>query len=175
MRLKFISLLFVVPLLSSAAPTPGTVPTFNRAVGGSSYTLVGHNPAEGRVTTIPTILVPITLSFEAKKSEGKPFVLDAAPDIPRVLGSPVFSNFHFPSGDDTQYADAMLRATFRGPRGYHTLLGSPQVKPLRVTVPTGSGYVLTSKSTGGALGVVDIEFLQRELFKQLPRQQGKLV
>jgi chitinase len=69
----------------------------------------------------------------------------------------------------------MLRTTFPKAAGWHTLLGTPEVKPVKVAIPAGYGYILTSKKSGGALAVVDIEFLQRELFKQLPNQQGKLV
>jgi chitinase len=69
----------------------------------------------------------------------------------------------------------MLRSTFPKADGWHTLLGKPEVKPLKITIPVGYGYILTSKSNGGLFAVVDIEFLQRELFKQLPRQDGKLV
>ena len=58
---------------------------------------------------------------------------------------------------------------------WHTLLGKPEVKPLTVTIPVGFGYVLTSKKTGEAVAVADIEFLQKEIFKQLPKQDGKLV
>ena len=49
------------------------------------------------------------------------------------------------------------------------------MKPLTVTIPVGYGYVLTSKKTGQAVAVADIEFLQKEIFKQLPKQDGKLV
>ena len=59
--------------------------------------------------------------------------------------------------------------------GWHTLLGKPEVKPVKITVPAGYGYVLTSKKNGGSFAVVDVEFLQQELFKQLPKQDGKLV
>jgi chitinase len=41
------------------------------------------------------MLVPVTLAFESKKTAGRPYVIEAEPDIPRVLGSPVFSNFGF--------------------------------------------------------------------------------
>ena len=61
------------------------------------------------------------------------------------------------------------------PTAWHTLLGKPEVKALKIAVPVGYGYILTSKKTGAAFAVVDLEFLQKELFKQLPKQQGKLV
>jgi chitinase len=175
MRIKSICLLFLLVLSLQFTHAQGTVPTFEQAVGQGSYTLVGRNPAQGGTTTIPTVLVPITLSFDAKNTAGKPFVMDAAADVSHVLSSPIFSTFAFPSGDTTQYADAMLRTTFSKADGWHTLLGKPEVKPVQITVPVGYGYVLTSKKTGNSFAVVDVEFLQKELFKQIPRQDGKLV
>jgi chitinase len=143
------------------------VPTFDHTVGQASYTLAGRDPVQGGTTTIPTVLVPIALSFDAKKTAGKPFVMDPAADVSQVLRSPIFSRFAFASGNTTQYADAMLRSTFPKASGWHTLLGKPEVKPVKITIPAGYGYILTSKRNGGSFAVVDIEFLQRELFKQL--------
>ena len=170
-----IRLLFLVVLPLTVAHAQGTAPTFQYAAGQSSYTLAGRDPAQPGASTIPTVLVPITLSFDAKKNAGKPFTMDAAADVPRVLRSPIFSQFAFPSGGTTQYADAMLRTTFPKADGWHTLLGKPEVKAVKITIPTGYGYVLTSKKSGRSFAVVDLEFVQKELFKQLPRQEGKLV
>ncbi len=144
-------------------------------MGQAKYVLVGDSPALGGSTTISVTLVPVTLAFEAKKTGGKAFVMDAAADIPRVLDSPVFSNFRFPRGGTTQYVDAMLRTTFPAADSWHTKLSKSDVKAVRITVPVGYGYVLTSKASGRSFAIVDIEFLQRELFKQLPKQEGKLV
>jgi chitinase len=164
MRLKFIYLFasLVLPLYA--------VPTFQVTAGQGSYTLVGRDPAQGVTTTIATVLVPIALSFDAKK-----VLMDAAPDVSHILRSPIFSKFAFPSGGATQYADAMLRTTFPKAGTWHTLLGKPEVKAVKITIPVGYGYVLTSKKTGGSIAIVDVEFLQKELFKQLPKQDGKLV
>ncbi|MGC2161145.1 MAG: glycosyl hydrolase family 18 protein [Silvibacterium sp.] len=172
--MKFISLLslFVLPLGLSHAQT---VPTFKITVGQSSYTLAGSDPSQGQTTTIPTVLVPVTLSFEAKKVDGRPFVMDASSDVSRVLRSPVFSKAAFASGGHTQYADAMLRTTFPGAAGWHTLLGQPEIKPVTITIPASYGYILTSKKTGASFAVADIEYVQKQLFQQLPRQDGKLV
>ena len=170
MRIFFLTL-----VLTSLLCAQEGVPTFKHTVGQRTYTLVGGDPASGGTTTISTIVVPITFSFEAKKSKGKPFVLDASPDVAGVLASPVFSNFAFPSGGDTQYADAMLRSTFPKAETWHTLLGKPEVRGIKINVPLGSGYVLTSKESGRSFAVVDLEFVQKELFKQLPNQQGKLI
>jgi hypothetical protein len=175
MRIRSVSLLFLLVLPLRVARAQGTVPTFQYAAGQGSYTLAGRDPARGGSTSIPIVLVPITLAFEAKKKAGQPFVMDAAPDVARVLRSPVFSNFAFPTGGTTQYADAMLRTTFPKAEGWHTLLGKPEVKAFRVTIPAGYGYTLTSKKSGRSFAVVDIDFLQKELFKRIPKQDGKLV
>jgi chitinase len=175
MRVKSVCLFFLLGLSLQSARAQGTVPTFAHSAGQGSYTLVGRAPADGRTTTIPTVLVPVALSFDAKKIGGKPFIMDAAADVSPILRSPVFSSFAFSAGNTTQYADAMLRSTFPKAAQWHTLLGKPEVKPVAINVPVGYGYVLTSKENGGSFAVVDVEFLQRELFKQLPKQDGKLV
>src|ERR1039457_3962141 len=175
MRIKFICLLVLLVPPLQLARAQSTVPTFQQAAGQGFYTLLGQDPARGGATIIPTVLVPVTLSFDAKKTAGKPFIMAAAQDVPRLLRSPVFSQVSFPSGGTTQYADAMLRTTFPTAAGWHTLLGKPEVKPVTVTVPVGYGYILTSKKTGDSIAVVDVEFLQKELFRQLPKQEGKLV
>ena len=101
--------------------------------------------------------------------------MDADQDVARVLRSPVFSKFAFTSAGATQYADAMLRTTFTEAVGWHTVLGKPEVRPLMITIPVGFGYILSSKKTGRSFAVVDVEFLQKEIFKQIPRQDDKLI
>ncbi len=174
MRTGWIGLLLLVAGLPARVYAQGTVPVFQRAIHERTYTMLGRGPDQGSAT-IPVVLVPIRLSLEARMTEAGPAVMDAAPEVPRVLRSPVFSRFAFQRGGVTQYADALLRTTFAGPEGWHTLLGRPEVKPVSITVPLGFGYVLTSKKSGRSLAVVDVEFLQRELFRQVPRQDGKLV
>jgi len=170
----------IVPLLACMLPLPmalaqGTVPTFRYTAAHATYTLMGSDPGRGGVTTIPTLLVPIALSFEGKETADRPLVMDAAPDVPLLLRSPLFSEFAFPFGGATQYADALLRTTFPKARDWHTLLAKPEVKPLSIAVPAGYGYVLTSRKAGRSLAVVDIEFLQKQIFRQIPKQPGKLV
>jgi hypothetical protein len=69
----------------------------------------------------------------------------------------------------------MLRTTFPKAKAWHTLIGRPEVKPVEVTIPSGYSYIPTSKTTGDILAVVDVQFLQKELFKRLTKQEGKLV
>ncbi len=175
MRIQSVGLLVLFVLPSHLVHAQGTVPTFRHIAGQGSYTLAGRDPSQGGTTTISTVLVPVTLAFDAKKTAGKPFLMDAAADVQRILRSPVFSPFAFPSGGRTQYADAMLRSTFPQAGAWHTLLGKPEVRPVKITIPVGYGYILTSKKSGGSFAVADIEFLQKELFQQVPKQEGKLV
>jgi chitinase len=154
----------------------GTVQTFLFKTGQSSLTLPGGDPAQGGTTMIPTMLLAVRLTFDAKPSGGKSLTLDAAGDIRQVLRSPVFAKAEFKGEGTTQYADAMLRATVGVTSGgWHTLLAGPQVRRVTVKIPLGYGYVLTSKGTGTQLAMVDAEYVQRAIFKEIPRQDGKLV
>jgi chitinase len=174
-KIKPFYLLIILALPLRFAAAQGAVPTFQHSAGQAAYVLPGSDPAQGGSTTIPTVLVPIRLSFDARNTTGKPVPIDASPDVPRLLHSPVFSRFAFPSGGATQYADAMLRATFPAAEGWHTLLGQPAMTPVTITVSPGNGFILTSKKTGASMAIVDVEFLQKEIFQQVPKQEGKLV
>jgi len=171
---KAIGLLALLAALRVAG-AQGTVPTFEHTVGQASYRLLGRDPSKGGTATIPTVLVPVTLSFDSKKTGGKPVAMDAAPDVRAILASPVFTRFAFSAGGSAQYADAMLRTTFPKAADWHTVLGAPEVRPVKVIIPAGYGYVLTSKQEGAAAAIVDIGYLQKKLFEQVPKQDGKLV
>jgi chitinase len=152
-----------------------SVPTFTRSftVGGKQYkySLAGGSPELGGTTTIPTVLVPLSLSFDAYTGDaGKKVVMSAAADVPKVIQSPIFQKFGFTTGD-TQYGDAVDRAEFYPQaiaKHWHTLLGQPRVTTtLRLEIPAADGYVLTSKRTGNSLAVVDLDFVRKQLFKGL--------
>src|SRR6185437_12122345 len=159
---------FVLP--AAAAYSQGTAPTFRYNTSSGPVTLPGQDPAKSGTTAIPTVLVPVRLEFEAKRS-----ALDATADVQQILHSPVFTKAPFGAEGTTQYVDAMLRATTGAPSAWHTLLGKPEVHPVTVEIPAAYGYMLTSKRTGTQLAMADAEYVQREIFKQIPHQQGKLV
>jgi len=165
-----ILLLVLLSVTFVTAHPQGSIPTFTRTISGNSYTLAGRDPSQPGQTVIPTLLVPITLTFE-----GKAIRMDAAPDVSRILKSPIFSNFAFSSGKKTQYGDALLRSTFPEDSKGHTHLGTPSVKPVTIDIPAAYGYLLTSKKSGTSFAVVDSEFVQKQLFQQIPRQDGTLV
>jgi chitinase len=170
MQIRVACLFLLIVLSSRFAFTQGTVPTFKRTIGEGTYTLAGHDPAKAGTTAIPAVLVPITLTFA-----GKPSRMDAGPDVPHILESPVFSKFAFSPADKTQYVDAMLRASFPAAGAGHTLLRAPEIKPVTIVIPPGYGYVLTSKKNGGSFAVADSEYVEKELFRQIPHEDGKLV
>ena len=153
----------------------GGVPTFRYASASGTFTLMGGDPAQGSTTKIPVTVVPVVFSFDTRVPGSEPPLLDASPDVPPLLASPVFRPFPFPVGGNTQFADAMLRATFADDKNFHTLLRPPTVsKPVTIKIPPGSGYLLSSRKTGSSIGVVDRWFAQREIFKQVPREEGQL-
>ena len=169
MRTRSLCLLALFAFSVLVANAQGTAPTFTRNIGGNSYTLAGRDPAQPGTTEIPTVLVPIALTFD-----GKPARMDAAPDVASIISSPIYAPFQFPHAK-AQYADALLRSTFPDGKHGHTLLGKPEVKPISIAVPASEGYLLTSKKSGQSFAVVDSEFIQKEVFRQIPRQDGKLV
>ena len=168
-------LIVLLVLVGGVSYGQGTAPTFRYTTAHGPVTLPGRDPAQGGTTVIPTVLVPVRLDFDAGRAAGTAVTLDAAGDVRQVMRSPVFSKMTFGAEEPTQYLDAMLRATAGKPSGWHTLLGQPEVRPVTVEIPVGDGYVLASKRTGTRLAMVDAEYLQREIFKQIPRQDGKLV
>ena len=176
LRLLCFGLLLLPPsMFATFAQT--TLPTFTRSYNAAgqdySYTVVGGDPAKGGTTTIPTVLVPITLTIGAPMdATGRKAVLDASTDVAGVMRSPIFARYRFPSST-TQYTDAIMRADFskEAAKDWHTLLGKPKVVALKIDVPVGKGYVLTSKKTGRMLAMVDVLFMQQEIFKQLPKEE----
>ncbi|HEY7058105.1 MAG TPA: hypothetical protein VH458_16325, partial [Vicinamibacterales bacterium] len=164
------------PAAPAWPPETISLPTFTSTatVGGTNYTytLLGGDPAKGGTTTIPTVLAAITLTIEAPMdAAGRKAVLDAEPIARQVIRSPIFADYPFASGT-TQYGDALMRTDFYGQGGsgdWHTRLGQPKIVPLRIDVPIGRGYVLTSKRTGRMLAMVDLRFMQQEIFNQLPK------
>src|SRR6185436_10253537 len=172
-------------LLVSQGPPPAPLPfppqtislptfTSTAAVAGTNYTytLLGGDPVKGGTTTIPTVLAAITMTIDAPMdAAGRKAVLDAGPIAQQVIRSPIFADYPFASGT-TQYADALMRADFYAQGGngdWHTRLGQPKVIPLKIEIPIGRGYVLTSKKTGRMLAMVDLRFMQQEIFNQLPK------
>jgi len=174
MRVKWmcVSLLSV---LSVIAQGQGTVPVFQYTAGNQTFTLAGGDPAKATTTRIPVTLVPLKLSFPSSRPGLQPRVLDATADVPSIAASPILQSFAFPTGGNTQYTDALLRSTVASTATGHTLLEKPVVKAISIEIPAGHGYVLSSKKDGGRVAVVDMQYVQHELFKQLPKQDGRLV
>ncbi|HEX4807980.1 MAG TPA: chitinase [Bryobacteraceae bacterium] len=162
----------LAPGQNSAPRTIRTVPTFTGSFVTNgrrySYTFAGQNPESGGATTIETVLVPLSLSFDA--STGGKKVTDAAGVVPEVLNSPIFQTFPFATGN-TQYGDAVQRAEFyktaTAQRDWHTVLGLPRIlPPIQIDIPVANGYVLHSR-TGTSLAIVDLDFVKKELFERL--------
>lgn len=163
----------------ATAPASAAVPTFAGSFSASgkqyTYTVVGRRPEGGGTTTIPTVLVPISLAF---RQGGRTLTADASADVPKVLQSPIFQKFAFPTGD-TQYGDAVQRAEFyremrtkTGKNSWHTLLRQPRIlATIQIKIPASGGYMMNSRRTGETLAVVDLELVKKELFQHLAQLQ----
>ncbi len=173
-ELKGLCLFLFALLLPPALQAQGAVPVFHYTAGRHAYTFAGKSPARGGTTKISTVLVPVTITFP-HRGNSVPVVLHASPDVRAVLHSPVFANFQYPSGGDTQYADALLRSTVPHASSWHTMLEQPQIVPVTVSIPPADGYTLYSRSTGRRMAVVDLKFLARAVLRQLPPVHGRLV
>lgn len=153
------------------------LPTFEYTTANSSVTILGRDPAQGGRTLIPIVVVPVALAFESRQSAGKPYRMDPAPDMPALLQSPIFQPTRYSDdGTPAQYLDGLLRSSFATASDWHTILASPRVQPgITVRVPLGSGYVLSSRRSGRSVGIADLQFVQREIFKQIAFQEDTLV
>lgn len=172
MRLS--GLLLLVLFFAAAASAQSPLPHFTVADPHGSVTLLGRSPLQSKTTVIPTVLVPVTLSFAANPANGRPATLSSLADVPAILHSPVFVSADFPDSEHTQYGDALLRSAVHHAAGWHTLLGSPAVHPLHIAIPPSAGYLLSDGRTGGKLAILDVEYLERRIFAQLPSEKGKL-
>lgn len=186
-RPKF-KIIYMVP--HGPAPTPETqamivhsvaasmtIPLWNYSVvayDGITYTgsLVGRSPFfhGHRSTTVPTILVPVKLTFADTSEVFDPTAADsciASSTVDNlVLASPIFKNSDFMmNGVDvgsTQYLDAFERASFWSEVGgtpYHTVFSSsPTVlSAVSVMVPMANGKTVLKGTFGGCrdLGEMD--------------------
>jgi chitinase len=172
--LQFVLTAPAVPSQNPPSPMATTVVTFTGSfvTNGQqySYTLAGRSPEAGGTTTIPAVIVPVSLSFDASASGGKrKVILDATGGVLDIVHSPIFESYPFATGN-AQYGDAMERAQFGkiAPADWHTMLGRPEVLPaIQIDVPLANGYVLHSRRTGKSLAVADIGFVQQQLFARL--------
>ncbi len=156
--------------LLAAALEAQTIPTFNGSFLSNgkrySYTIAGEDPQSNATTTIPVVLVALSLSFETSLDHA---ALNASAAIPEIVRSPLFKPFPFATGN-TQYADAVQRAEFAAKPEWHTLLGKPQLAaPVQIDIPASNGYLLHSARSGKSLAVADLDFVQKQLFEQLPK------
>lgn len=104
---------------------------------------VGNPPQMGGTTLINAPVQPVNVELDdaggnIRVINGQPLLSLAAPFVPPVLDSPVFSNALYSSGSDpTQITDAIQRAEyFNHPMkpDWHTLLNGEALAPLTVHI-----------------------------------------
>lgn len=148
-----------------------TLPTWQATAGSYTYQMVGASPlaAGAGTTTIPTVIVPITLKF----SDGTTFdptvtsTCSTQSPLSLVQSSPLFNSANYTVGGTnvgtTQFADYFQRAGFWQSTGttgispnYHILLSASTLPAVQIAVPAASGK--TTAAGCGRLGEMDINW-----------------
>ncbi len=177
-------------MLHNQATTGQTIPMWNYstvAQDGKTYSgsMVGRSPfAHGhRVTTIPTMLIPVAFTFQDSGETFDPSQPNGcSPDgssvIRLIQNSPLIGTPNFTMNGVNvgvaQYTDAFQRAAFWSKVAgtpYHTTFGtSPKVlSTITVTVPTANGQTVSAGNFGGCsdLGEIDNGWLQNLMQKTI--------
>jgi hypothetical protein len=129
---------------------PHWTSSFNYQNGSYSFTVIGSDPALGKETVIPTVIVPYRLIFaDGHILDASTDVIDGVTPLNGALNSPIFKSASWQLGPTnvgtTQFGDAFMRANFWARHsdagaGYHVLLGAPTVALLQVIhVPADEG------------------------------------
>jgi probable HAF family extracellular repeat protein len=153
---------------------PHWTSSFNYQNGSYSFTVMGSDPALGKTTTIPTVIIPYRLVFaDGTVLDSSTDLVDGVTPVQGVLNSPIFNNVPWKFGNTavgtTQFGDAFMRANFWSRHsdandGYHVLLGTPTVAPVRVLqVPPDKGWDFIDQASGLPTANVDSEWLINQL------------
>jgi hypothetical protein len=75
--------------------------------------MVGNSPSHPGTTVVPTVLVPVDLTFQDNRSSLSP-QLDGSVNVPAILHSPVFQDATFAATGDTTGHPRSARGVSRG-------------------------------------------------------------
>jgi hypothetical protein len=128
------------------------------------YIMAGGNPLRGDETRLESSFIALNFKYdEFVDATGANVVIDSAPVVEDVLGSPNFVATRYSVGFG-QFGDAVQRASFFNvaERDWHTTLERPRVlKPVTIEVPIGMGTV--QQVAGKYIGTVNFDFLYSQL------------
>jgi len=157
--------------VSTVPRTSKTIPhwssSFTTAGVTYPFTMVGTDPSTTNVTTtVDTVIIPIKFVF----ADGH--VLDGGSKVANItgsgntLGSPNYQNAVYPSGDNTQFGDAIQRAEFNvfstNP-AWHTLIHNSGVFPtITIAVPANQGLVLIGRNSGALIGLMSASWFSAQ-------------
>jgi len=159
-----------------AAPATPTVTNWTGTLspGGTSFTMVGTDPATtNTTTTVTAYLIPIRLFLDPTPGglfDPEHVLPNGRTVVQNVADSPIFnSGIDFVQGGvdlgNTQYVDAFQRGSFWGDvatkPNYHALLNLVVLPVVNIAVPAASGKIQTEFGVRAAL--VDINFFDAQL------------
>ena len=163
------------PAKSAIANYPVPSPTFTGSfmTNGKqySYTIAGRKPESGGTTTIPTVVVPLSLSFDGSGGRnGHTVIANAEGTVREIYTRPFSNRMPLPPGTRSMATPCSALNFIRLPRrpaGTRCWESRHVTPPVQIEIPVANGYVLHSKRTGKSLAVVDLDFVQKQLFQQL--------
>jgi hypothetical protein len=156
---------FTVAGGASVLPTTQTVPhwhgSFTDGLNGQTYgfNMVGTDPSTTSSTTVSTEIIPLNFSFAADKGLG----FSGGQVASWAAESPIFQPTALPSGETTQYLDAVMRSEFNKiGSGYHVLLSTSTLAAQTISVPQNQG-ALFQLANGTVLGLVNSSWFSAQL------------
>jgi len=122
--------------------------------------MVGADPSTGASSTVNAEIVPLTINFAADNGAG----FNGNQAASYVSQSPIFQPTALPSGETTQYLNAVMRSEFNKiGSGYNTLLNDTGIMPAQtMTVPADHGGLFQLQD-GTVIGLVDAKWFSSQL------------
>jgi hypothetical protein len=151
---------------ASVLPTTQTVPHWNGSfVDGLSglpfgFNMAGSDPSSGTSTTVTTEIIPVSFAFAADGGTG----FSAGQAAAEIAQSPIFQPTALPSGETTQWLDAVMRAQFDAiGSGYHVNLANTAVLPAQtLVVPQNQGAIYQTDN-GTPYGLASFSWFAAQL------------
>jgi len=151
---------------ASVLPSDNTVPhwhsSFVDGLNGQTYgfNMVGADPSTNTPTTVNTEIIPLNFQFTADGGAG----FSGQNAASWATQSPIFTPTALPSGETTQYLDAVMRSEFNKiGTSYHVTLNNLGLLPAQtMTVPPDQGQIY-ELANGTLLGLVNSSWFASHL------------
>jgi hypothetical protein len=149
-------------VLNSTQTVPHWHGSFVDGLNGQTYgfNMVGADPSTSASSTVNTEILPLTINFAADGGAG----FSGNQAASNVSQSPIFQPTALPSGETTQYLNAVMRSEFNKiGSNYNVLLNNTGTMPTQtMTVPADHGGLFQLQD-GTVIGLVDAKWFSSQL------------